>query len=162
MVTRRRLLACSGGLVVTAAIAGCLSDSGDGGEFRFERVVFSDENPGEYDSYEGVPERTTFVVDEHVWLLVVVRSAPTNDDGTATLDYTFRTVTPDGTTWDTVVERQEEWENVQDDDRLVVWERFTTYPEDPPGEYEVQVTVADTGGGEQLRRTETFELEEGG
>jgi hypothetical protein len=43
----------------------------------------------------------------------------------------------------------------------VVWERFSTYPEDPPGEYEMRITVEETGGGPQLDRTATFELERG-
>ncbi|WP_340100115.1 hypothetical protein [Salinibaculum salinum] len=163
MMTRRSLITRGGAFVVTVGVAGCLSDSEDesGGEFQFERVVFSDENPGKYDSYEAVPERTTFVVDDRLWLLVVVRNAPT-DDGTASLTYTFRTVTPGGTTWEPVVEREEEWENVEATDRLVVWERFSTYPEDTPGEYETEVTVEDIVGGEQLRTAETFELERGG
>ena len=161
MITRRLLLAY-GGLVVSVGIAGCLSDASGGGEFRFERVVFSDENPEAYDSYQDVPEQTTFVVDKHVWLLVAVGSVPTADDGTATLAYTFRTVTPDETTWEPVVEREEVWESVEDTGSLVVWERFPTYPEDSPGEYEMQITVEETAGGEQLNRTETFELERAG
>ena len=162
MITRRDLLTSGVSLVVTAGIAGCLSDGGGDGEFRFERVVFSDANPEEYDSYQDVPERTTFVIDDPVWLLVVVRSAPTDDDGTAALAYTFRTTTPDGTTWEPVVERTEEWENVERTDNLVVWERFSTYPEDPPGEYETEITVEDTGGDHRLDRTATFELERAG
>jgi hypothetical protein len=162
MITRRFLLVRGGGLVATAGLAGCLSESGDGGEFRLDRVVFSDENPGEYDSYTDVPEVTTFVTGDHVWLLVAVRGAPTNDDGTAALAFTFRTVTPDGSTWDPVIEREEEWENVEETDSLLVWERFATYQEDPPGEYEMQITVEDAGGEQRLQQTETFELERGG
>lgn len=68
---------------------------------------------------------------------------------------------PDGTTWDPVVERSEQWEDVDGRDVLSVWERFVTYPEDSPGEYEISITVEDEFEGERLRTEETFRLESG-
>ena len=158
MITRRAVLV-SGGVAGPAVLAGCLSGTEDR-EFAFDRVVVSDKNPGEYDSYRDVPEERTHRIEESLWVLVAVRNAPT-DDGTASLDYTFEVETPDGTTWDPVVERNERWEDVDGSDVLSVWENFATYPEDPPGEYEIAIAVEDAFEGERLRTNETFRLEGG-
>jgi len=159
MSTRRQMLT-TGGVVGAGLLAGCLPSS-ESAAFGFERVVFSADSPENYDSYEDVTDTRTFSIDDPVWLLVAVESAPTADDGTATLEYTFQTDTPDGETWGPVVEREEDWEGVEASDVLIVWERFPTYPEDQPGEYEMTITVEDQVDGQRLRTAETFTLENG-
>ena len=159
MLARRTLL-IGGGTIGATVLAGCLSGSSDG-EFTFERVVVSDQDPGEYDSYRDVPEERTHQVEDSVWLLVAVGNLPTDDDGTASLEYTVQIAAPDGSTLDPVIERSEQWDDVEGSDVLSVWEGFATYPEDSTGEYEITVTVEDEFEGEQLRTEETFHLEEG-
>jgi hypothetical protein len=102
------------------------------------------------------------VIDEPFWILIAVTHVPTDDGDAASLAYTFRTETPAGSTWDPVVEREEEWIEVAPSDVLIFWERFATYPEDPQGEYVMDVTVEDQVDGERLRTEESFELANGG
>lgn len=159
MTSRRDVLLGAVGLVGAGVLTGCLSGS-ENGEFAFERVVFTDEDPDRHDSYEDVPEDATYTAGETVWLLVVVEHVPVDETDTATLAYTFETETPDGTTWDPITEREESWENVESTDVLIIWEPFTTYEDDPPGEYEMTITVEDQAEGERLETTETFTLTE--
>lgn len=157
MVSRRTVVGYGGALVSGAVLPGC-SMASESGPFEFVTVLFTAEDPGSYDTYDEVPTERTFTAGDYVWTSVVVRNAPT-DDETARLAYTFETTAPDGTTWDPVRERDEQWEDVESGDELVVWERFPTFEEDPVGEYEMAITVVDQVDGEQLQATETFELQ---
>lgn len=58
MTSRRQVLRSGGTVVLASTLTGCLSDDDDG-EFRFERVVVTDRDPDEYDSYRDVPEEGT-------------------------------------------------------------------------------------------------------
>lgn len=162
MIPRRHVLAGGATLLGTSVLAGCLSGSDTNGEFEIDRIAFSSENPENVDSYEDVEDVRTFVIDESFWVLVATAYVPTDDDGKASLAYTFRTDTPDGSTWEPVHERTEEWEDVEQTDVLIIWERFSTFPEDPPGEYEMRIAVESQVEEKRLRSNEIFELEESG
>ena len=165
MTSRRQVLRSGAVVFLAGALAGCLSDSeADSeadGEFALERVVLSSEDPDTYDSYEDVPDERTFTVDEPFWVLVAVEYAPTDEDGAASLDYSFPIEAPDGSTLQPVRERSEQWEDVESNEVLIVWEKFSTFPEDQPGEYELRLAVKDQVEGQRLRTDEPFTLENG-
>ena len=157
MITRRDALIGGASLVGAMTLAGCGLLSTDG-EFEFDTVAFTTGLQA-YDDYEKQPDRT-YQIGETVWVLLAVRNPPIGDDGTASFEYTFSTETPDGSTWDPVREREETWEDVDEDEILIIWEDFPTYEEDDPGEYEMQITVEDQHEGKRLRTDERFTLTE--
>lgn len=161
MINRRHYLQTGAAVLGASVLAGCLSSTAEDGEFALERVVLSSEDPDRHDSYEDVPDKRVFRIDEPFWVLVVAEYVPTDDDGTASLDYTFQIERPDGSSWDPVRERHEEWENVEPTELLIVWEKFSTFPEDEPGEYEMRITVKDRIESHRLRTDESFTLEGG-
>ena len=161
MISRRQVLECGGTVVGASVLAGCLSGSEADGEFALERVVLSREDPDTHESYDDVSDERTLPIDEPFWVLVVVEYVPTGENGTASLEYTFRIETPDGSAWDPVRERSEQWDDVEPSDLLIIWEKFSTFPEDTPGEYEMRLAVEDQVEGERLRTDESFTLEGG-
>lgn len=158
MITRRRLLAGATVIVTSTALSGC--SFGTDGEFGFDRVTLSPENPEEYDDYEAVPDTRTYTIDDAFYLFIALEYVPTDDDDSASLDFSVTTATPTGTEWDPT-EWHEQWDDVDSSDVPSVWHRFETYPEDPPGDYEMEITVEDRTQGEALQTTESFTLEEG-
>lgn len=157
MVTRRHLLAGGAALACSATLAGCTGTSSDG-PFEFETVAFTDGQPEGYEEYDEQPDNT-YTIGETVWILVAVHNVPTDEDGAATLEYTFDVETPDGGSWDKE-DREERWEDVEPGNILIIWEGFSTFEEDPPGEYELTITVEEQAEGETIRTTETFTLEQ--
>lgn len=125
--------------------------------FEFDTVVFTDGEPSGFDEYEEKPD-ATYDRGEAVWLYLGVRNTPVDGAGTATLEYTFDVETPAGDRWDRIT-RTEEWERVQDDEILVIFEPFATYEDDPSGEYKMTITVEDQAHGNRLETIETFTLE---
>lgn len=94
MISRRRVLVGGATLAGTSVLAGCLSGNGTDGDFQIERIAFSRKNPENVDSYEDVQDERTFTTDEQFWVLVATGYVPTDDEGRASLEYTFRTDTP--------------------------------------------------------------------
>ncbi|MDR5673973.1 hypothetical protein AArcCO_1299 [Halalkaliarchaeum sp. AArc-CO] len=127
-------------------------------QFEFERVVFTDGEPDGMDDYDPQPN-DTYAVGDTIWLLVRVHHVPVDSAGTARLVYTFEIDAPDGSTWD-VDDREEHWERVGEHHILAIWEAISTFEDDPPGEYELTLTVEDQVHGEAIRTTETFTLEQ--
>ena len=125
--------------------------------FEFDSVVFTDGEPSGFEEYEKKPD-ATYERGEDVWLYLGVRNTPVDGAGTATLEYTFDVETPAGDRWDRIT-RTEEWERVQDDEILVIFEPFRTFEDDPPGEYEMTITVEDQAHDNRLETAETFTLE---
>lgn len=158
MATRRQLLLAGSALVAGTSLAGCSLLSSTDGEFDFDTVAFTTGENQDYDSYEEQPE-STYSAGETVWVLVALEYVPVDADGTATLEYTFETETPEGETWDPVQERDEQWEDVDEDEILIIWEGFSTFEDDVAGEYEMTITVEDQAEGQRLQTTETFTLE---
>ena len=160
MVTRRHLLAGGAAIAVSGTVAGCSGFSTEEGPFAFETVAFTAGQPEGYENYDEQSD-STYPIGETVWILVAVENVPVDDDGTATLEYTFDVETPDGESWDRE-NREEQWEDVDTTDVLIIWEGFATFEEDPPGEYELTITVEEQSMGETIRTTETFTLEQQG
>ena len=126
--------------------------------FEFDSVVFTANEPEGVREYEEQPD-ATYAPGDTVWLYVSVKNVPVDSAGTATLHYTFDVETPEGDTWESVPEREESWDRVRDAEILIIWEGFTTYEDDPTGEYELTITVDDQADGQQITTTKTFVLE---
>lgn len=156
MVSRRRFLIGGGAVVGTATVAGCGGLLSDDGEFEFREVVFTDGEPAGYDEYDRQPE-STYERGANVWVYLEVDYAPTDEDGTADLTFTFEVDTPDGETWQPV-EREESWEDAEDS-VLMYAQEFRTGADDEPGDYDMTITADDQVDGKQITATETFTLE---
>ena len=127
-------------------------------QFEFERVVFTNGEPEGMDDYVEQSD-DTYAVGDTIWLLVRVHNVPVDSAGTARLVYRFKIEAPDGSTWE-VDDREETWDRVGEHHILAIWEGFATFEEDPPGEYELTLTVEDQIHGETIRTSETFALEQ--
>lgn len=154
MPTRRAVIVGGGVAIGTVALAGCLSD--DDVEFSFEDVALIEGEPAGVGEYTEQPD-ATYGLGDDVWIYVEVVGAPTDDDGTARLEYTFETETPDGEEWEPV-EREEEWSDA-DGDLLMIGQSIETFEDDEPGDYDLTIIVDDQVDGERLTTTETFTLE---
>lgn len=127
--------------------------------FEFDSFVFTDEEPTGFEEYTERPDRT-YAPGETVWVYLGVRNVPVDSAGTATLNYTFDVESPDGASWGPDHEREVSWNQVSEDEILVIWDGLSTVPDDPAGSYKLTVTVEEQVNYRRVERTEAFYLRE--
>lgn len=153
---RRDVLLAAGATLGGVGLAGCSDLLGENGEFALTEVAFAAESPTGVGEFDPQPD-ATYAAGDPVWVYVEVANPPTDDDGTATLSYTYAVTAPDGEAWEPH-EREETWEDAANVDVMVAQE-FETFEDDPSGEYVLEVQVDAQATDEHREETVSFFLE---